>query len=306
MTVGIIIYLFYAVISVWLISAEKRKWEEEEKGLAEWWMILAFVLPVAGFLAGYFMAKHHRSHKNTSFMDEYSQYIEKGVYNFDLLREQLEKDEDLLSVNLSGEQEGAGILKSIMLNLSNEKTIGHKVLLDKALSNSDRETVHYAAAIRNVLHERAVQQIDQEKRNLSSDSIAGYLSLMNSYRNYLDSGLYDTALKSDIEEEYGTFLKQALFSFPNQPEFLKAFGSLMLEKDLVTAEAAFKQALSSDQGSIDAEMGLFRAAYLKSDWPEIFRLAEKIYRHPQYQLLSEIDQQTAALFYTSRKTAEMK
>lgn len=296
MTLWLVLYILYSIFVIVLAHLMKRKLDVKEKGLADWWGILSLILPAVGFISGYLLLIFHKKKSNSSFMDEYSQYVDKEVYNFDLLREDLKKDEDFLAVSTIKGEEGAGVLKKMILNISNERTVRHSSLLEKALNYSDSETVHYAATIRNVLHERILQQLEQDRKNLSHANPETYTALHRSYKSYLESGLYTRSFKSELEAEYELFLKEGLKRFPNHADLLKAYGNLVMHKKPEEGEKAFRRALKILPHSIDAELGMFKVFYQQKKWPEVFNLAKNLYKHPQFTILPSKDQETIRLF----------
>ncbi|AZB43959.1 hypothetical protein CEF21_17475 [Bacillus sp. FJAT-42376] len=255
------------------------KVEKDQHGLLMLWVMLSLLLPFIGFIFGFILLRLFVKNQDGSFMDEYSSYIQNKVYNFENLRETLNQDRQLLSA--SGYSSGNGwMMKSLLLNMSNEKTISQEKIIKKGLNHPDREAVHYAATITNVLQDRLANQITQQKRDLSAEHPITYQQLLSTYKEYLSSELLSSAIREKTELDYEGFLREAAAEFPEDFQYREALGMLIFEKNPQESEQIFQSLLHEQPQSAQVMWGWLQISYQNGSWDRVFELAVRLRNHP--------------------------
>lgn len=255
------------------------KLEPSQHGLLVLWVMLSLMLPFIGFLYGFLLIRLFLKKKDGSFMDEYSSYIQNKVYNFENVRETLKQDRKLLSASGHSSENG-WLMKSLLLNMSNEQTINQEKVIKKGLSHPDKEAVHYAATITNVLQDRLANQIKLQKKERSADRPVTYKKLLSSYHDYLSSELLSSAVREKTESEYEAFLKEASAEFPEDPQYREALGMLLFEKDPQEGERIFQRLLHEYPQSVQVMWGWLQIYYKNERWERVFELAVRLRSHP--------------------------
>ncbi|MBS2970037.1 hypothetical protein J9317_14800 [Metabacillus sp. KIGAM252] len=256
-----------------------KKMEQNQYGLLALWILLSIAVPVAGFAYGWFLLLVYMRQQDGTFMEEYSSYIHNKVYNFESLRETLRQDRELLNMT-SHSAENTWMMKNLLLRMSNENTVNQEKIIKKGLNHPDMEAVHYAATITNVLHDRLLNLIQQQKKEIVPDRPSSYKQLFASYQDYLSSELLSNAIREKTEAEYEAFLREAAKAFPEDVQYTEALGLCLFEKNPEEGERIFEKLLKQNPNSANVMWGWLKISYKKERWERVFELAVRLKNHP--------------------------
>ncbi|MGD6816888.1 hypothetical protein ACQCVE_07355 [Metabacillus sp. 113a] len=290
------IWMFFLGILLGVIAAVlsrryAKNMERSQHGLLFLWVLLACAVPIIGFIGGWVMVYVFRKRQDGTFMEDYSTYIHNKVYNFESLREMLKQDRHLLSAE-GQTSENSWMIKSLLLNMSNEKNTHQEKIIKKGLSHPDQEAVHYAATITNVLQDRLLNQLQKLKIEKSPELPNSYEVLLESYQEYLSSDLLSSALREKTEKEYEMFLKEASGLFPEHDSFTVALADFLLESNPEESDKLYERIYEKDPRSSKLMWGKLRISYQKGEWNQVFRLAALLMEQPDLRFFSEQQQET--------------
>ncbi|MTH52811.1 hypothetical protein GKZ89_05265 [Bacillus mangrovi] len=278
----------------------KKKLKKDQQGLLVLWSLLSLLLPVIGFLFGWLMVRRFRSRSDDAFMSGYSSYITNKVYNFENLRASLAEDRRLLNAG-SHSTENAWVMKNLLLHMSNEENNHHEILIKKGLNHPDKEAVHYAATITNVLQDRLTERIRDLNKKKAPEHPEVYIQLMAAYEEFLSSELISSGIREMAEYEYEALLREAEALYKENHVYTESLGLFLFEKNREEGERILSRLFDKNPDSSKVLWGWLQVSYKNGHWKAVFELAGKLGDHRDFQTFPDKQQEIIQYLGGSRR-----
>ncbi|MFD1735142.1 tetratricopeptide repeat protein [Bacillus salitolerans] len=272
----LITYLVYAIVlTIWLKQINKRM-IEDKKGIYFLIVFLGYFIPVAGIVLG-FLALFASHFNKKDLTDNYQDYIDFDVANYEEVRMEAVKDLNLISFSSSLDAENSNVRKELIVRLLESDIMNQGQFLQKALMNKDSETVHYAATTINFLKERFEKEISQIKTEFSNVDMRSFKRLSNVYQRYLESNILNEFMSETIRKEFKELTERAIAQFSTEFSFhLQYVNILQKEQKLHEAIQYSEKMIEQFPHKFEGYLKLMELSFTVGEYQRLKKTLEKM------------------------------
>lgn len=277
------IWLFLIIHTICLYVAYRiiaPRMDENERGslLMICWM--SAFLPIIGEILGFVSYRVARRFASEKTLLDYDEYIQFDTINLERLQQQAKEDLDTVPLADAMLMDGAR-RKQSMAQLMSTPLANMEPYLDAGLEHEDSETVHYAATVRNTLFDRFELSIKQKEMQLNPEQIDSYYRLVDTYEQFIDSGLLDETSKLRTMAKFHDYLEQLGQIDSTDFTYLQAAARLAFKRGDVATGVQLADALTRHHASHpDGYFMLIEHHMTSGDWsalrPLLNRMSEAV------------------------------
>lgn len=276
-----LIFIVYILLSAVLIKLIYR--DSSREWLLKWLIVSA--LPVVGWLFPIFWPKHWVQAKSDEmdvelFADQdHPTVLQTGIHSM----VEVEKELNVVSIEEALIVSEYAARRTVMINVLKQDSMNYMDILQKAVSNEDTETSHYAVSAVMELKRKLTLSLEElslsyESNKEDAEILRAYADVLNSY---MKSGFIDGRTLRKYKYTYIAVLKQLIEVVPaDDSAYIEKVEAELEVGDLIEAEKTALLYLERSPQSEDAYLCLLKVYYDMKSYRKMQEMLNMLKRSP--------------------------